>query len=102
VHFGSTRGHEQSGTRPALVVSDGILNQGPGELSVVVPFTSHLRRNALHVRVDPPEGGLTQPSDAKCEDVRSCSHKRFSHKAGDVSEQTMAEVEDLLRIIMAL
>ena len=102
VDLGKTRGHEQAGLRPALVVSDVIVYQCSFELSVVVPFTSHGHPNALHVEVDPPEAGLAQRSLAKCEDVRSVSHERFTRRIGVVSEQTMADVEDLLRIIMGL
>src|SRR6185295_5268066 len=38
-----TRGHEQAGRRPVLIVSDDVFNAGAAELVVVLPMTSTLR-----------------------------------------------------------
>jgi mRNA interferase MazF len=54
------------------------------------------------VPVSPPEGGLTDPSFIKCEDVRSLSKSRLGSYRGRVSPITMAEVEDRLRILLGL
>jgi len=32
-----TRGHEQAGRRPVLVVSDDIFNRGPADLVIILP-----------------------------------------------------------------
>jgi mRNA interferase MazF len=45
-------------------------------------------------------GGVRQPSFIKCEDVRSVS--RFRLRWGIVGPETMAAVEDRLRILMGL
>ncbi len=100
--LGSTRGREQAGTRPALVVSVDAFNQSGGELVAVVPLTSRLKRVRTHVEVLPPEGGLTAPSHIKCEDVRSVSHQRLVRLMGTVSAATMTRVEDRLRLILGL
>lgn len=100
--LGSTRGREQAGTRPALVVSVDAFNQSGAELVVVVPITSRAKRVRTHVAVVPPEGGLTVPSYLKCEDVRSVSHERLLRLLGTVSAPTLTEVEDRLRMILRL
>ena len=43
VDLNPTRGHEQAGVRPALVVSVDTFNHGPAGLAVVLPVTSRLR-----------------------------------------------------------
>jgi mRNA interferase MazF len=53
-----TRGHEQAGVRPAVVVSADLFDQGPAGLVVVLPMTTTWRRIPLHVSVEPPEGGV--------------------------------------------
>src|SRR3712207_1723966 len=83
-----TRGREQAGTRPALVVSVDAFNQSGAELVVVAPITSRKKRVRTHVEVLPPEGGLSVPSYIKCEDVRSLSHQRLLRLMGTVSVAT--------------
>jgi mRNA interferase MazF len=96
------RGREQAGKRPCLVVSVDIFNQSPAQLVVILPLTSKRKRISSHVRVLPPEGGLTMESFIKCEDVRSISVERLEQRYGTVSRETLAVVEDRLRILMGL
>ena len=97
-----TRGHERAGRRPVLGVSDDLFNRGPAGLVIVLPMTSTLRGVPSHVSIDPPEGGLERRSAALCEAVRSVSVERLVVRWGAVERQTMAEVEDRLRILLRL
>jgi mRNA interferase MazF len=96
------RGREQAGKRPCLVISVDLFNQGPADLVVVLPITSKDKRIPFHVNVLPPDGGLTMESFIKCEDVRSISVDRLEKRCGTVSRETLAAVEDRLRILMGL
>ncbi|MEK7874279.1 MAG: type II toxin-antitoxin system PemK/MazF family toxin [Chloroflexota bacterium] len=102
INLDPARGHEQAGQRPALIVSDDTFNHGPAGLVVVIPITSRARGIPLHVRVEPPDGGLTVASFIKCEDIRSVSKERLTKCWGSVRPDTMAAVEDRLRILLAL
>lgn len=97
-----TLGREQSGKRPALVVSDDLFNQSHAELVIVLPLTSKNKGIRSHVPVSPPEGGLNTQSYIKCEDVRSVSIQRLERKLGKVTARTLNEVENRLRIILVL
>ena len=96
------RGHEQAGGRPVLVVSVDPFNQSRADLVVVIPITSTLRPIPFHVVVQPPEGGLTNPSALLCEAVRSISKDRLVTRWGTVSPASMSQVEDRLRILLHL
>jgi len=102
VDLNPTRGHEQAGKRPCLVVSVDLFNQGASGLAVVLPITSKNKGIPFHVEVNPPEGGLTQQSYIKCEDMRSISIERLSDLWGVISPTTMMIVEDRLRILLGL
>jgi mRNA interferase MazF len=102
VDLDPTRGHEQAGTRPALVVSVDQFNQTPLGLVVVVPLTSKAKEFPLHVRVNPPEGGLEVTCFAKCEDVRSISRDRLSKSLGRITPAVLRHVEDRLRLVLGL
>jgi mRNA interferase MazF len=97
-----TRGHEQAGVRPVVVVSEDTFNHGPAGLVVIVPMTTTWRGIFLHVPVTPPEGGLRRHSVVKCEDIRSISMERLIEQWGMLSAATMAVVEDRLRILLRL
>ena len=102
VSLDPVRGHEQAGTRPALVISVDEFNQGPADLVVVLPITSQFKGIPFHVEVRPPEGGLNVRSFVKCEDIRSVSKERLVRKRGSITAQTLSDVEDRLRILLVL
>jgi len=97
-----TRGHEQAGRRPVLVVSEDLFNRGPAGLVIVLPMTSTVRGVPSHVPVAPPEGGVKNRSAILCEGVRSVSVERLVTRWGAIDRQTMAVVEDRLRILLRL
>lgn len=102
VNLDPAKGREQAGRRPALILSVDQFNHGPAELVVVIPITSKAKGIPFHVSVNPPEGGLSQLSFIKCEDVRSISKERLIQRLGVVIDQTMDEVEDRVRILLGL
>ena len=102
VDLNPSRGHEQAGKRPGLVVSVDEFNHGPAGLVVVLPITSKAKGIRFHFAVEPPEGGLKVMSFVKCEDLRSISVERLSRRLGSVSVDTLAEVDDRLRILLGL
>ena len=102
VNLNPTRGREQSGTRPALVVSVDAFNHGPADLLIVLPITSVEKRIPFHVEVVPPSGGVKVRSFIKCEDIRSVSKDRLIEYWGKVSTATLGEVEDRMRILLSL
>jgi len=97
-----TRGHEQAGQRPALVISVDTFNHGPAGLVVVLPLTTRDRGVALHVRVSPPDGGLEHPSVILCDHIRCIAQERLTKRLGTVSPQTLGQVEDRLRILLGI
>jgi mRNA interferase MazF len=100
-----TRGHEQAGERPVLIVSTNRFNHGPADLVLIVPLTRTARRIPLRVQIDPPEGGLPERSYALCDAIRSIAKERLDLRRGAwgaVEPQTLAQVDDYLRILLEL
>lgn len=68
--LGTGRGHEQSGQRPVMVISDDAFNSGLAGLVMVIPLTSKVKKSRnipAHIPVTPPEGGLKTPSVLLCD-----------------------------------
>ena len=102
VDFNPTLGREQAGRRPALIVSDNALNNGPRGLVIVIPITGTARGLPTHIPVIPPDGGLTKPSVIMVEQVRSVSRDRLGRRLGVVTRVTIGQVEHILRIVLGL
>jgi mRNA interferase MazF len=102
VDFDPTRGHEQAGKRPAVVLSADALNRSQAGLVIGLPVTSKSKGIRSHVRVDPPEGGFEVKSYIKCEDIRSVASERLIRRWGRVSPGTMQAVEETVRILLEL
>lgn len=83
-------GHEQGRQRPVAVVSRDAL--GRWDLAIVVPFTTKDVGSPLHLRVDPPEGGLPEVCFALPQHVRAISPARFAKRLGTIRPQTHAEI----------
>lgn len=77
-----TRGHEQAGRRPVLVVSEDLFNRGPAGLVIVLPVSSTLRPVPSQVPVSAPEGGLKGRSAVLCEAIRPISTDRLVARWG--------------------
>ncbi len=97
-----TRGREQRGQYPVLIVSVDLFNAGPAELIVVLSLTSTLREIPLHVRIGKGDGGTTNDSVVMCEPIRSVSKERLVSNWGMLSPNAMDEVEDRLRVLLDL
>ncbi len=93
---------EQTGRRPVLVLSVDFFNAGPADLVVVLPLTSTQRDIPLHVKVSKSEGGTRNDSAILSQAIRSVSKDRLISRWGLLSQEVMAEVEDRLRILLAL
>src|SRR5262245_55664205 len=91
--LGPTRGHEQSGARPLLILSVDPFNSGPADLVIVLPLTSTIRGIPAHILVNPPEGGLRRPSVVLCDAFRSVTKDCLSNCWGALSPGTMATIE---------
>lgn len=85
-----------------LVASDDRYNRGRTGLIVVLPVTSTIRNVPLHIRIDPPDGGLRVASTILCDQVRSLARERFVHRLGRVTDPTMNLVEERLRDLFHL
>lgn len=97
------RGHEQAGTRPVLIISTDLFNQGPAGLVFALPLTRTDRRIPAHIPIDPPEGGVASRSLILCDALRSISKDRLRGRPwGVVSTPTLRRVEETLRFLLEL
>ena len=97
-----TRGREQAGKRPVLIISADGFNGGPADLAVVLPITSKAKGIPWHVGIAAGDAGLKSNSYIICEMIRCVSRERLSKRLGEVSSATVDEVESRFRILLDL
>lgn len=90
-------GSEQGGVRPVLIVQNDLGNLTSPTV-IIAPLTSRSKKKTLrtHVTVDPPEGGLSRPSQVLCEQVRTLEKSRLSLYLGRLSADTLRRVDEAL------
>ncbi|MCW5731652.1 MAG: endoribonuclease MazF [Alphaproteobacteria bacterium] len=94
--FGSVAGHEQSGRRPALVLSPAIYN-GRSGLAVCCPITSRVKSYPFEVGIDTAGiSGVVLADQVRTLDWRS----RAAEYAGQASAATLSEVQARLRALL--
>jgi mRNA interferase MazF len=91
---GGGRGHEQSGRRPVVVITDARLTSLG--LAWVVPLTTTDRGWPLHMRVH--VGGRL--SLAMCEQLRSVSAERLGRFVGTIGLDELVSIRCLVRDIV--
>lgn len=94
------------GSGPCSLSAMTRFNAGLAGLVIAVPLTSKIAKSTnipAHIRLDPPEGGLKTPSVILCDQLRTISKDRLGKAPwGTVSGQTLAEVDDALRMLLGL
>jgi mRNA interferase MazF len=88
------KGHEQSGHRPALVVSNADFN-GASNLTWVCPITNTDRKKPMDIRLE----GTQTTGYILCEHIRAVDLTSRGYKAtGDVvSEEMLLRVTDIIQ-----
>ncbi|MHB8290563.1 MAG: type II toxin-antitoxin system PemK/MazF family toxin [Acidimicrobiales bacterium] len=102
VDLGRPVGHEPAFLRPAIVVSSDIVNNGPGELVVVVPVTSTDYGLRSHIEIATGVSGLEHPSYVRCDQIRVVSTERIRLRPGDVAPDELRAIDRALRFILDL
>jgi mRNA interferase MazF len=100
VNLGQPVGHEPAFRRPAVVVSVDVLNNGPGDLVVVVPITSTGYGLRSHVELEPASSGLDHTSYARCDQLRVVSVERLSSHHGMIGPEQIQAIDQALRFVL--
>lgn len=99
--LGALAGSEAGLVRPAVVVTaERVLRGGPNVVQVV-PLTRSVRESAAEVIVEPDaRNGLTDPSSAQCQHVRSVAVRRARRQLGNVGPVALAQIRSVLGALL--
>src|SRR6266566_3135067 len=87
-----TRGHEQSGRRPVLILSNDVFNQRSGTV-IAMALTAEPQRAGFPLTLELASAKLPKKSWVKISQIRTLSTQRLNAKIGKVD---LAEVEKVV------
>ena len=96
-----SKGHEQGGLRPVLVLSHEVFNERSGTV-IAVAITSHEQRAGFPLTLELSASGLPKRSWVKISQVRTLSVERLGKKLGraepEVVEQIVAGLNEIVGV----
>jgi mRNA interferase MazF len=107
VDLDPVRGSEANKLRPALIVSNDAANLAAARLGrgviTIVPVTSNVERlYPFQVLLPAADTGLARNSKAQAEQVRSVAVERVGARLGVVPRAIMLQIDEALRLHLAL
>lgn len=101
VKLNPSRGSEQAGYRPVIIISGNLMNQYL-PVVIVIPLTTKIKEYKGNPILKPdPKNGLREISEALIFQIRSVSKDRLKKKLGNVDreviEQAIKTLNDILR-----
>jgi mRNA interferase MazF len=103
VELDPTVGHEQRGIRPCIVVSDPAVNEDQRfPVVALVPVTTVAGVGALYPEIAPSGSGLTRPSTALIDHLRSVDERRIRRLFGLVAPDELAAIDQGLTLYLGL
>jgi len=100
VNFNPTKGVEQSGIRPAVIISGNVMNNNYG-LVIVCPLTSKIKGLRGNIILHPTtKNGLETKSEVLVFHVKSVSKERVRHKRGHLSPEELNSIKENLNKIL--
>lgn len=94
-----TRGHEQSGLRPVLILSQDVFNERSGTV-IAVALTSQPPRAGFPLTLEIKSARLPKKSWAKMSQIRTLSVERIGKSIGRASPEELAQVIEGLNEII--
>ena len=93
------KGHEQSGTRPVLILSHDVFNERSGTV-IAIAITSQPQKAGFPLTLELTTGDLPRQSWAKISQIRTLSTERIGQTIGKISHEELAQVIEGLNEII--
>ena len=94
-----TRGHEQAGQRPVLILSQDVFNERSGTV-IAVALTSQPQHAGFPLTLQLRSKELPKPSWVKISQIRTLAVERIGRRLGQASPEELAQVVEGLNEII--
>jgi mRNA interferase MazF len=97
VDWNPSRGSEQSGLRPALIIQNDVGNKYSPNTIVASLTSAMVKPYPFTVKVTVKESGLPKDSTINLSQIITIDKTRLTDKCGELSEGKMAEVNEAIK-----
>ena len=101
IDFSPTRGSEQAGLRPAVVIQNDVGNQYAAT-TIVAAITTTIKPYPVTVVVEKGDGGLPRRSMVNLAQLLTLDKSRLRRLLGVMSEERMRMIEQAIRVSLDL
>ena len=103
VDLDPTKGSEQAGIRPVLVIQNDVGNEYAPTV-IIAPFTTRLFSKRYPTNVPAPKGtaGLKEDSTVLLSQIRTLDKSRLERKTGHLVPSIMTEVDKAIKVSLGL
>lgn len=101
VNWNPSRGSEQAGRRPALVIQNNIGNENAAT-TIVAAISSSLKLYPMNVLIEPDESGLQKTSIVNTSQILTVSKLRLEKKLGKLGRGKMEQVDKAIKLSLSL
>lgn len=102
VNLSPTKGSEQSGRRPVVIVSGNLLNKY-APVIYICPLTTKTKNYKGDVTLSPSsKNGLSQTSEVIIMHLRSISKDRFEKKIGEINDVELITLREGIKDLLVL
>ncbi len=94
-----TKGHEQAGQRPVLILSHDVFNERSGTV-IAMALTSHEQKAGYPLTYELPLKGLPKKSWVKISQIRTLSTERLGKRIGRIAPEDIDNIIEGLNEII--
>jgi mRNA interferase MazF len=102
-NFGQTKGNEQAGIRPVIVIQSDLGNENSNSTIVAALSTRRFAAEyPFHVHLAPKQSGLREASTVLLEQIQTMFQERLGQRIGHATPDAMQEVDRALHVSLGL
>jgi mRNA interferase MazF len=101
VNFSPSRGSEQRGVRPALVIQNDVGNQYAAT-TIVAAITSTIKPYPVTVTMKRGDGGLPQPSMVNLAQILTFDKSRLQRRLGTLPPELIDKVNAAIKVSLGI
>ncbi len=98
VDFGTPRGSEQGGRRPALIIQNDTGNRNSSTTIIAAIASKQKASYPFHVEISAQESGLPKDSTVLLEQLLTINQSRLVTRIGKLSDSKVLEVDRALNV----
>jgi mRNA interferase MazF len=102
IDWSPSRGSEQAGMRPALIVQNDVGNEYSRTTIVAAVTTSIKGDYPFLVRISAGESGLPHDSAVNCAQLLTVDKARLSERCGQLDREKMAAIDEALKVSLSI